>query len=227
MFPLRDDNPTKNYPYVTIAFIVINVVVFIMQQLAFAGAKGGITTQFAVIPVRFTLKNAKEMFAVSPYVTLLSYNFLHAGFLHLAFNMLFLWIFGNNIEDALGRVKFILFYLVCGVAAALMHIGTNMNSPIQMVGASGAIAGVLGAYLILYPFANIDTLFIFFFIVRIIKVPAIFFIGFWFFIQIMSASGGGAANVAWFAHIGGFIAGVVLILIFRPKKKRKPRIVYH
>jgi membrane associated rhomboid family serine protease len=226
MFPLRDDNPTKNYPYITVAFIVINIAVFIMQ-LVFADGKGDITTQFAVIPVRFTFENGGPLFKVSPYVTLLSYNFLHGGFLHLAFNMLFLWIFGNNIEDTLGRIKFILFYLVCGVAAALLHITTNLDSPIQMVGASGAIAGILGAYLILFPFANIDTLFVFFFIIRIIKVPAIFFIGFWFFIQIISVSGGGASNIAWFAHIGGFIAGVVLILIFKPKKKKKPRIVYH
>lgn len=231
MFPIKDDNPTESFPYVTIILIIVSVSIFFLQ-LMYDSDGVPFTTQLAVIPVRFTSDFSKvtEMagvFTVNPYATLFTYAFLHGGLFHLAFNMLFLWIFGNNIEDALGKVKFIVFYLVCGVAAALLHIAMSHSSPIQMVGASGAIAGILGAYMVLYPHAHIHTLFIFFFIIRIIKVPAIFFIGFWFFIQVMNVTGGAAKGIAWYAHIGGFIAGLILILLLNPKKKKKAKIVYH
>ena len=142
--------------------------------------------------------------------------FLHAGFLHLAGNMLYLWIFGNNIEDILRKFRFILFYLVCGTIAALGHVATDFNSVIPMVGASGAVSGILGAYLVLFPFARIKTLVFLFIFVTIIRVPALFLLGLWVLIQVgnaMAQSGG--AGVAWFAHIGGFLAGMLLILPFR------------
>jgi membrane associated rhomboid family serine protease len=234
MFPLKDDNPTSSFPYITIAFIIINVVIFVLQ-VVYESNGTHFTAQFAVIPLRFTSDiplglDRITTFKLNPYLTLISYAFMHGGVLHLAFNMLFLWIFGNNIEDALGRIKFIFFYIACGVVAATLHIVMNLDSPAQMVGASGSIAGILGAYLILYPHANIHSLFVFFFIVRIIKVPAVFFIGFWFFIQIMSVTQGTEGSVAWYAHIGGFISGVTLIMVFKSKiwkKKKRPHIVYH
>ena len=142
--------------------------------------------------------------------------FLHAGFLHLAGNMLYLWIFGNNIEDILRKFRFILFYLVCGTIAALGHVATDFNSVIPMVGASGAVSGILGAYLVLFPFARIKTLVFLFIFVTIIRVPALFLLGLWVLIQVgnaMAQSGG--AGVAWFAHIVGFLAGMLLILPFR------------
>jgi membrane associated rhomboid family serine protease len=179
MFPLKDDNPTKSFPYVTILFIIINVVVFILQVTTRAGGEG-ITAGLAVVPARFfsdisATGNGSSDLMINPFFTLVTYSFLHGGIGHLAFNLLFLWIFGNNIEDALGRIKFILFYIICGIAAAFLHTIFHMDSSIPMVGASGSIAGILGAYLILYPHAHIHTLFIFIFIIRIIKVPAVFF----------------------------------------------------
>ena len=148
--------------------------------------------------------------------------FLHSGFMHLAGNMLYLWIFGNNIEDVLGKFKFILFYLVCGVLAAFGHIATDFNSQIPMVGASGAISGILGAYLVLYPFARVKTLVFLGILITVIRIPAIILLGIWMGLQIwsgmvISSEGGG---VAWFAHIGGFLAGMILIKPFKTFGRR-------
>jgi len=138
--------------------------------------------------------------------------FLHGGVMHLAMNMLFLWVFGNNVEDAMGHGRFIAFYLICGVAAGLIHVITNLNSKIPTVGASGAIAGVMGAYIVLFPRARILTLVPLFFYFTFVEIPAVVFLGFWFLLQLLMAGGGG--NVAWFAHIGGFIAGLLLVRKF-------------
>ena len=232
MIPLKDDNPTGSFPFITITIIIANILIFILQVIS-EGGDVQLSAQFALIPVRFTsdipvVINSQTDFVINPFFTLITYAFLHGGIGHLAFNMLFLWIFGNNIEDALGHIKFIFFYVLCGVGAALLHLVMNLDSSALMVGASGSIAGVLGAYLILYPHAHIHTLFLFIFIIRIIKVPAVFFIGFWFFIQIMSVVGGGGGSTAWYAHIGGFIVGLILIMAMKPKKKKKHlNIVYH
>ncbi len=235
MIPLKDDNPTENFPYVTVALLIINVIVFVMQ-LVYAKKGVSFTAQLAVIPARFSYDSPAALdiaglaaFWVHRYVTLVSYSFLHGGFMHLAFNMLFLWIFGNNVEDALGHVKFILFYIFSAVIAALLHVLLHFGAVVPLVGASGAIAGILGAYVLLYPRAQIYTLVILFIFIRIIKVPAILFIGFWFFIQIMNATGGAGSNIAWYTHIGGFVTGVILIILFRPKRKKKRRLnnVYH
>tara|TARA_B110000881_G_scaffold49294_1_gene41573 strand:+ start:1241 stop:1681 length:441 start_codon:yes stop_codon:yes gene_type:complete len=144
--------------------------------------------------------------------------FLHSGIGHLAGNMLYLWIFGNNIEDFLGRVRFVIFYLICGTLASMGHILTDLQSNIPMVGASGAISGILGAYLVLFPFARVKTLVFLGFLITIIRVPAIILLLIWILIQIFSGVIAGDGSVAWFAHIGGFISGMLLILPFQKIK---------
>ena len=167
--------------------------------------------QYGLVP--YNLINSP----VTEYPAIYSSMFLHAGFWHLAGNMLYLWIFGNNIEDVLGKFRFILFYLVCGTIAALGHIATDTSSVIPMVGASGAVSGVLGAYLVLFPFARVKTLVFIVIFVTIIRIPALVLLGLWIALQVLNgiAVSGGAPGVAWFAHIGGFLAGMILILPFR------------
>ncbi len=157
-------------------------------------------------------------------LSLFSSMFLHGGFLHLAGNMLYLWIFGDNVEDQLGHVKFFIFYILCGLAASLLHIITAPNSKVPMVGASGAIAGVLGAYMIRFPRARILTLIFLGFFIRIVAVPALFVLGFWFILQLLYAFpsiGSTSGGVAWFAHVGGFLAGIVLFKLFSAFSKRR------
>jgi membrane associated rhomboid family serine protease len=165
----------------------------------------------------FHLKDIGPRSMVPIPLTILSHMFMHGGFVHLFGNMLYLWIFGDNVEDALGRVRFLLFYLCCGIGAAFVHILSDVNSTIPMVGASGAIAGVLGAYFVLYPRANVLTLVIFFLFIRTIKIPAILFLGLWFCIQVLNV--GSAGSVAWYAHISGFICGMIIILWFVGKRR--------
>jgi membrane associated rhomboid family serine protease len=158
---------------------------------------------YGVVPARFS------------WLTLGTSMFLHGGWLHFLGNMLYLWIFGDNVEDYLGRLRFFLFYLVSGFFAALFHTLADVNATVPVIGASGAIAGVLGAYLILFPRTNVSTLFLFIIIIRIIPVPAVLILGLWFLIQVLNAGSGGG-SVAWFAHIGGFLAGMILIKVFKP-----------
>jgi membrane associated rhomboid family serine protease len=219
MIPIKDDIPTYTYPYVTVSIIAINVVVFIYQLgLGFTGAEFFIY-RTAVIPyevMRFT--DILPRSVVPPPLTIFTAMFVHVGLLHLGGNMLFLWIFGDNIEDSLGHLRFVLFYLGTGVAASMAHIILEPDSTVPMVGASGAIAGVLGAYILLYPRAKVMTLVFLVFFVSMVRVPAVYFLGLWFFIQILSSGGGG--GIAWYAHVGGFIAGLAIILLFRPKGVR-------
>ena len=155
---------------------------------------------------------------INAYPTIYSSMFLHSGIGHLAVNMLFLWIFGNNIEVVLGRCRFVIFYLVCGTLASMGHILTDLQSDIPMVGASGAISGILGAYLVLFPFARVKTLVFLGFLITIVRVPAIILLIIWMLIQVFSGVVAGDGGVAWFAHIGGFIAGMILILPFQDIK---------
>jgi membrane associated rhomboid family serine protease len=215
MIPLHDENPTHSTPVFTVTLIAINVLVYI-NTLAVPGQIASIYDNYALVPAQLIHS------PVSNYPNIFSSMFLHAGFMHLAGNMLYLWIFGNNIEDVLGKVKFILFYLLCGALAAIGHIATDFNSQIPMVGASGAISGILGAYLVLYPFAKVKTLVFLGIMVTVIRIPAIILLGLWIGLQIWSgmatsAEGGG---VAWFAHIGGFLAGMILIKPFKALLKR-------
>jgi membrane associated rhomboid family serine protease len=220
MIPLKDDNPTEINPIVTIGLIVACVLVFLNQ--VFLPAKLGeiFVYQYGAIPaVVFGYADLpSEIVAVPPYGSLITSMFLHGGWMHLIGNMMYLWIFGNNIEDVMGHGKFIIFYALCGVLAALSHAAIDSGSTVPMVGASGAISGVLGAYILLYPRARVLVLIPFGFFSQMIYVPAGIVLGLWFLIQIVSggmsigAEGGG---VAFFAHIGGFAAGMALIPFFK------------
>ena len=178
------------------------------------------------IPYEFThFVDIAPRAAVPVPVTVLTAMFMHAGWLHLLGNMLFLWVFGDNIEDKLGHLRYLFFYLACGMVASLAHIVANPYSKVPSLGASGAIAGVMGAYLFLYPRARIKTLFIFLLLVKIIRIPAFLMLGYWILIQTLSglaeSGSGGGGGIAWFAHIGGFIAGFVLVILMRKGKRRR------
>jgi membrane associated rhomboid family serine protease len=218
VIPLRDINPTERFSIITFCLILLNVVVFVFQLTLGDKAESLFVQAFALIPARlFAYHGAPG--GVPAAVTLFTSMFIHGGLLHIAGNMLYLWIFGNNVEDATGRIRFIVFYLLCGVLAAYGHAYMNRSSVTPMIGASGAISGVLGAYLLLFPRARVVTLVFFGFYVRTIEVPAMVVLGFWFLLQFLSAlvSGGAAGGVAWYAHVGGFIAGVLLIGLFKRK----------
>jgi len=162
------------------------------------------------------------MFTSGPsliYSAIFTSMFIHGSFIHLAGNMLFLWIFGNNVEDYFGRINFVIFYLICGIASALSQVVTDLNSNIPIIGASGAIAGILGAYLVLYPKAKVNTIIIFGFFIRMVKIPAVFVLSFWIIYQFLYgvsslAARPGEGGTAWFAHIGGFISGFVLVKLY-------------
>jgi membrane associated rhomboid family serine protease len=157
------------------------------------------------------------------YLTLITAMFLHGGFLHIASNMLFLWIFGNNVEDVLGRFKYLVFYLLCGITGSLLQMSLNFNSDIPNLGASGAISGVLGSYLILFPNARVLTVFVVLFFIEIARLPAFIIIGFWFLLQVFSGlfSGVAGGGVAYFAHIGGFIAGLVMTVLLTRRRPHR------
>ena len=219
MIPIRDENPTSNTPVVVYALIAINVLVF-LHQMSLGSGLDGFFQLYAVIPQQLSASfdGVPSNQPVPELVTLITSQFLHGGLMHIAGNMLFLWTFGNNIEDDLGHVKFLLFYLICGVLAGLTHWFFGMQSGVPTVGASGAIAGVMGAYLIKYPKAKIVTLLPLFIIWTTVRIPAVFFLGFWFVQQAISsvASLGvaEASGVAYWAHAGGFIFGAILGPVF-------------
>lgn len=217
MIPLRDNLPTRHAPLVTLLFIGINAYAFL--KLFWLGSYAGqrYLLYYGLIPCSLTGSCQVTGRAFTPEVTLLTSMFVHAGFFHFAGNMLYLWIFGNNIEDSMGRIRFILFYFLCGVIAAATHALANAGSTVPMIGASGAISGILGAYLMLFPRARVLTLVILGFYIRTIEVPAMVVLGFWFVLQFLNAliSAGTGAGVAWYAHVGGFIAGITLIGVFK------------
>jgi membrane associated rhomboid family serine protease len=213
MLPLHDDIPTRNFPTLTVGIISLNVLIYLWGLTIQPDDMNMVYYQFGMIPNTITDSPWKG----TP--TVITAMFLHGGFMHLAGNMLYLWIFGNNLEDALGKYRFILFYFVCGAIAAFSHAFSNLDSDIPMVGASGAIAGVLGGYMVLFPHAKVKTLVFLGFFVTVIRIPAVILLLIWMGLQVfntlnMSADGSG---VAWLAHIGGFIAGMVLIMPFRDK----------
>ncbi|MFC2169135.1 rhomboid family intramembrane serine protease [Acidobacteriota bacterium] len=216
--PLQDEKPTSRFPYITIFFISLNILIFIYQALSPQGLAHYVY-RMGAIPYEITHFSTIENFPrLFPPITLITSMFLHGSLLHLLGNMLYLWIFGNNIEDFLGPVRFILFYLVSGLGASFTHIIFNINSQVPMIGASGAIAGVLGAYFILYPGARVRTLVFLFFFIRILYIPAAFILGLWFVAQVLNIGLGG--GVAWFVHIGGFLIGIVLIKFYYQRVTR-------
>ena len=174
--------------------------------------------------VLFNFKQLSDELAIIPsYMTLISSMFLHGGWMHLIGNMTYLYIFGDNIEDELGKFKFIIFYISCGIFAGLCQALIDVNSEIPMIGASGAISGILGAYLILFPKKDIKVFFWFFIFIKVLRIPAMYVIGGWIFIQFFSLNSSEESNIAYLAHIGGFIAGIILIIILRKKVSSQPK----
>jgi membrane associated rhomboid family serine protease len=217
VIPLRDINPTERFAIVTLLLVIANSAVFLYELTL--GRTGGdlFVSSYALIPARLFSPAVLNDGSLPVAATIITSMFLHGGIPHIAGNMLYLWIFGNNVEDDTGRLRFILFYLLCGTAAAMTHALANRSSIMPMIGASGAISGVLGAYLILYPRARVVTLVFFGFYIRTLELPAMIVLGSWFAIQFLSAlftssSGGG---IAWYAHVGGFVAGMMLIGLFK------------
>ncbi len=221
MIPLHDDNPTEINPLVTIALIVACSLVFLYQASLPDKVGESFVFQYGAIPASIFGHEAafpEDSVGFPLTLTLLTSMFLHGGWMHLIGNMLYLWIFGNNIEDVMGHVKFVIFYVVCGLVAAMSHALTDPTSGIPMVGASGAISGVLGAYLLLFPRAQVMVLIPLGIFTRTMYVPAGFVLGFWFVLQLLSGGmslGQGGGGVAWFAHVGGFVAGIALIGVFK------------
>lgn len=238
MIPFRDENPTLHTPIATYVLIGMNIFVWVtVQGLGMNPALAESFCYYALVPGDLLGLADTSYFPVAQNLactvgdrpgvsTLFSSMFMHGGWMHIIGNMLFLWVFGDNVEDIMGPVRFILFYLLCGLAAAAAQIVTDPGSLIPMVGASGAIGGVMGAYAILYPKARVHMLIILVVYVTTISVPAIFMLGYWFLIQLISGfgtlgvSGGG---VAFWAHIGGFVAGVVLVFVFRQNERLQAR----
>lgn len=218
MIPLHDDNPTVITPVITVTFIVICVLVF-LWQLSLGEDLQRMIYSLGAIPATVVgdATLSPDLQLIPPWMTMFTSMFMHGGWLHLLGNMLYLWIFGNNVEDAMGHVRFAGFYLLCGIAAAMAQALPNPDSTTPMIGASGAISGVLGAYLLLYPHARVLVAVPLGFILYTMRIRAGFVLAFWFLLQMLSsaASGQQEGGVAFAAHIGGFVAGMILIPFFK------------
>jgi len=232
MFPLKDDLPSRSAPVITVSIITLNVLVFLYQLSLQFGVSLEVDNpphaletaqafilEFGLVPCRLTGLCSTPDDQPAPLFTVFSSMFLHGGLFHVGGNMLYLWIFGNNVEDTLGHTRFALFYLLSGVVAAATQVLIAPGSEVPMIGASGAVSGVLGAYLLLFPHARVSTLIIFGFFWRFVSVPAVVVLGFWIVVQILNGLGsfGEAGGVAWFAHIGGFFLGMALLIVLRPR----------
>ncbi|MGE5256566.1 MAG: rhomboid family intramembrane serine protease [Hyphomicrobiales bacterium] len=216
MIPLRDTVPARSRPFVTQGFIVVNVLVFLVQMTQGPHLERFIY-HYGLVPARYFVPQLADYFTLGEQVfALFSFMFLHGGFWHLLGNMWSLYIFGDNVEDHLGPLRYMAFYLLCGLASGLAHMLLHRTSGVPTIGASGAIAGVMGAYFILFPGSRILTLIPILFIPYFIEIPAYFFLGMWFLMQFLSAAGTGEASggVAWWAHIGGFVFGMLLLKVF-------------
>jgi membrane associated rhomboid family serine protease len=219
MFPYKDDNPTNTFPFVTIGLIGLNILVFLLQLMSDVDGKR-IVYAYGAIPHNIVSFESTQ--PIHPLLTLFTSMFMHGGVFHILGNMLYLWIFGNNIEDRLGHFRFILFYLFCGIAAALSHTMVAADSGVPMIGASGAVSGVLGAYILLFPMARIHTIIFLGFFVQSVQIPALIVIGFWAIIQIVNGlitqGMPNQGGIAWFAHAGGFLAGLISIKLWQPRR---------
>lgn len=226
MIPIHDNNPTHRVPVVTILLIITCTLVF-LWELSTPLPHERIIAGLGVTPaILFGAHVPDQHWILVPaWMTVFTSMFMHGGWLHLLGNMLFLWIFGNNVEDRLGRLRFLIFYLLCGVAAVLANALPHMKSMVPMIGASGAIAGVLGAYLILFPHARVLVIIPIFFFITAVWWPAWVVLAIWFGLQIISnlLSAGDQGGIAWSAHIGGFIAGMILIVLFTGGRRRSWR----
>jgi membrane associated rhomboid family serine protease len=234
VFPIRDDNPHFTVPYVTYAIVVLNVLSWVfLQGLGMEPQLSSSVCNFGLIPAELLQTvSGQERVQVGPqlyctlddspgWLTVFSSMFMHGSWLHIIANMWFLWIFGNNVEDAMGHVRFAIFYLLSGLLAAGLQIAANPGSVIPMVGASGAIGGVMGAYIVFYPRVNVHLLVWLGFFVTTLAVPAVLMLGYWFLLQLLSgfASIGAEGGVAFWAHVGGFAGGALLSLLFRDKER--------
>ena len=220
MIPLKDNIPTRTYPIITTCIIVVNIAVFLLQKLYLHGsAANEVYRYFGIVPKEFVLA-ITQRWDLLPYnaLTLFTSMFLHGGILHILGNMLYLAIFGNNVEDSFGHFRFLLFYLVSGLIAAAAQISYDPNSAIPMVGASGAVSGILGAYLVLFPFARVKTLLVIILYIKVVDIPAVFLLSAWFIMQVLFSYSEG---VAWYAHIGGFIFGLVTARLLVLKKRAR------
>ena len=218
--PLKDLNPRRSYPIINTTLILLNVLVFVYQYTLSPHAFKMFMTTNATVPARFPAWLSGHAPFEAAFLPLLTSMFLHSGIMHIAGNMLFLWIFGDNVEDFYGHFTYLLFYLVCGIGSGLLHVLFNLNSAVPALGASGAISGVMGAYVLLYPRSRILTL-VFIFLV---PIPAVIILGYWFILQFLSgvsslAVGVGASGgVAWWAHVGGFLLGMLITFMARGGK---------
>ena len=233
MIPLKDINQTRTFPAVTLLLIAVNAAAFV-YQLSLGSGPGltGFFYEFGLVPrALLSLGYWQESGILPGLAPFLTSMFLHGGWMHFLGNMLYLWVFGDNVEDWLGRLRFLLFYLVCGLLAALLQIAVHPGSPIPMIGASGAISGVLAAYLVLFPRARVLTFVPILFFFYLVRLPALIFLGLWFLLQFfngaVSLTSGDLSmgGTAWWAHIGGFVAGLVLVL--KRRKSRRRQIVYY
>lgn len=235
MFPIKDDNPVRSTPWMTLLIIAVNVLVFLWQLgqgpardyglLQFATVPRALAETFGLAQPPVFSREALEFYlaydpAVPVPLTIATSMFMHGGWGHLFANMWSFWIFGNNVEDETGPGPFLTFYLACGVAAGLTQVAVDLSSPVPMVGASGAIAGVLGAYLLRFPHARVLTVVPFFF-AWLVWIPAGIWLTLWFLMQVFSSALGG--GVAWYAHIGGFVAGMILGPVFMGARRRRIR----
>jgi len=231
VIPLRDNIPSSTFPVVTLSIIALNAVIFI-NELRLGPHLPDLMLTYGIVPIRYTVPAVIKLFTFKEQVfAVFSSMFLHGGWLHLLGNMWVLWIFGDNVEDRLGRLRYVALYLGSGIAAALLHIYTNPHSPVPTIGASGAIAGVMGAYFWFYPHARVETLIPPFIFGPIFALPALVFLGWWFFLQFFNGAlslgmtGRQFSGVAWWAHVGGFAFGFLICLSAYPRRKRPPRLI--
>ena len=232
MIPLKDDIPSQRYPVVTVTVITLNLLVFVFEASLSSRQLQALIYQYGIVPVYYTIPEITRLFhPVELIVPLFSSMFLHGGWIHVLGNMWMLWIFGDNVEDSWGRARFLLFYIAGGMAAGLVHIFTNLSSKMPTIGASGAVAAVMGAYFLLYPRARVIVMFPPFILGPFFIVPAALFLGFWFILQFFNgalslfSTPGQFGGIAWWAHIGGFLFGAFLCSVLHVQarvSKRRP-----
>src|SRR3989454_5445739 len=225
MIPFRDNIPSRSFPLITVSLITVNVFVFFYELSLGSRSFERFIMHYGVIPATVLAWPHSHTPLTAVALPFFTSMFLHGGWLHLIGNMWYLWIFGDNVEDRLGHFTYLLFYLLSGLGAGIVHTVLNSEMTVPSVGASGAIAGVLGAYVVSYPFARVLTLVPIFIFLQVIEIPAIFVLGFWFIMQFLygtaslAITGPNGGGVAWWAHVGGFIIGIILVGLF-PRKDR-------
>lgn len=221
MFPLRDNIRSRRTPYVTYTILSLNVTIFAVQFLLRRDG-GELFYRFMVVPAAYTAEDPNIPWLVIPLFTSM---FMHAGWMHLGGNMLYLWIFADNVEDRLGHVRFAIFYLLCGLGAIFIQMITDPSSELPYLGASGAIGGVLGAYMITYPRARVLTVLFLVYFIHFVEVPAVIVLGFWILVQFFNGIGSLnpdiTGGIAWWAHVGGFMSGIALMLVMAPRRERE------